>query len=391
MKPRMRRRFAAFVIVLLAIATAAPPVRADFPPYARLVGLALVAPLSGDQRAYGIQLSNGMNLAIDQVNERRNLADPGYVFHSFDDQADPGVAQQQADFALVDPQTSVVVGHVGAEETFLSLTVYHQKGVALIIPTSPIAQLTRTGYENVFRLCPNDLIEGQQGARYAERTLHAKKAAVVYQQTDYGVDAGGGFVDYATSGKALAAKDFAVQVDLKNVPAVVAAVVAYGPDLLYISGNGPDMATVLTALRAAGVKAPAMATQAFYDDRAVKVAGPAADALLVSSCVPPLQLMPTAQNFVHDYQTRYGQRVSSFALMGFVAAQVAIAAAQQVHSGDKQAIIRQLQVGSFPTILGNYTFARGGDIVNPIVYFYQYGNGQFNYVGSSYPNPLVTR
>jgi branched-chain amino acid transport system substrate-binding protein len=379
---------------LLSIALAGAPALADFPPYAKTMGVALVAPFSGDQRLLGIQLSNGLNLAIDQANERRNLADFVFVYHSFDDQADPGVAQQQADFALVDPLTSVVIGHVGAEETFLSEPIYHQKGAPLIIPTSPIAQLTRAGYDNVFRLCPTDIVEGQQSARYAERTLHAKKAAVVYEQTTYGADAGGGFVDYASSGKALAVKDFAVDPELKNAKAVVAAVVAYAPDLVYLSGDGAAMGNVLSALRAAGVTVQAMGTQAFYDLNAIKTAGPSADSMLVSSCVPPAELMPTANIFMRDYHTRYGQ-VTSFALMGYVAGQIAIAAAQQSRSTDKQTLIRQLQLGTFPTILGNYSFVRGGDVANPIVYFYQYGYakpaGQFKYIGSSYPNPLVTR
>lgn len=385
-----RTVLAACLTAALACASTAAPALADFPPYTKVVGIALVGPLSGDQKALGIQLSNGINLAIDDYNERRNLADFGFVFHSFDDQSDPGVAQQQAEFSMVDPATSIVIGHVGGEETFLSLPIYHQKAMPLIIPTSPIAELTRTGYEDVFRLCPNDIEEGRQGARYAERTLKAKKVAVVYQQTDYGADAGGGFVDYAASGKALAAKDFAIQTDLKNVKDVVAAVAAYAPDLVYVSGNGPDMGSVLAALRAAGVTAPAMGTQALFDDRAVKAAGPAADSLLVSSCVPPIELMPTAALFVQHYTQRYG-RVTAFALMGYVAAQVAIAAVVQARNADKLTLDRMLAVGSFQTILGNYSFLRGGDVANPILYFYQYAGTQFKYVGSTYPNPLVSR
>jgi ABC-type branched-subunit amino acid transport system substrate-binding protein len=381
----------AWIAVLLLVILGAAPASADFPPYAKIVGIALVAPLSGDQRAYGIQLSNGMNLAIDQFNERRNLADFGFVFHSFDDQGDPGVAQQQADFSMVDPQTAIVVGHVGAEETLLSIPEYHNKNMPLIIPTSPQAAETRTGDNDIFRLCPTDITEGQQAARYAERRLHAKKAAVVYQQTDYGADAGGGFMDYASAGTALAAKDFAIKYDESNLKDVVGQVVAYAPDVVYISGNGKDMGTALAALRAAGVTAQVMGTQALYDDRAMKAAGTSAESLIVSSCVPPVQLMPTASLFLRDYQSRFGQQVTSFALMGFVAAQIAIAAAVQAHSGDPSAIVRQLQVGSFPTILGNYSFVRGGDTANPIVYFYQFTGGQFKYLNSSYPNPLVSR
>lgn len=387
---RAHRVLAACLTALLTFAGTCAPAFADFPPYTKVVGIALVGPLSGDQKALGIQLSNGITLAIDDYNERRNLADFGFVFHSFDDQNDPGVAQQQAEFAMVDPGTSIVIGHVGGEETFMSLPIYHQKAMPLIIPTSPLAELTRTGYENVFRLCPNDIEEGRQAARYAERTLKAKKAAVIYEQTDYGADAGGGFIDYASAGKALSAKDFPVQPDLKNVKAVVAAVVAYAPDLIYISGTGSDMGSVLAALRAAGVTAQALGTQALYDDRALKAAGTAADPLLVSSCVPPIEFMPTTALFVQHYTQRFG-RVTSFALMGYVAAQIAIGAAVQARNGDKLVLDRQLAIGSFQTILGNYSFLRGGDVANPILYFYQDTGGQFKYVGSSYPNPLVTR
>ena len=390
MHVRTRTVLTACLTAWLAIASTAAPALADFPPYTKVVGIALVGPLSGDQKALGIQLSNGINLAIDDYNERRNLADFGFVFHSFDDQNDPGVAQQQAEFSMVDPATSIVIGHVGGEETYMALPVYHEKAMPLIIPTSPLAQLTRTGYEDVFRLCPNDIEEGRQSARYAERTLKAKKAAVVYEQTAYGADAGGGFVEYAGAGKNLATKDFAVQDDMKNVKDVVAAVTAYGPDLVYLSGNGPEMGSVLAALRQAGVTAPAMGTQALFDDRAVKAAGAAADSLLVSSCVPPIELMPTATLFIQHYTQRYG-RPTSFALMGYVAAQVAIAAVVQARNADKLTLDRQLAIGSFPTILGNYSFLRGGDVSNPILYFYQYGGTQFKYVGSSYPNPLVAR
>ena len=390
MHRRIRHALAIAVAALVVAANSAAPALADFPPYTKVVGIAFVGASSGDQRQLGIQLSNGINLAIDEYNERRGLADYGFVFHSFDDQNDPGVAQQQAEFSMVDPATSIVIGHIGAEETFVSLPVYHQKDMPVIIPTSPLAQLTQTGFEDVFRLCPTDVEEGRQAARYAERTLKAKKAAVVYEETDYGADAGKGFEDYANGGKALVAKDFAVTPDLKNLKAVVPQVVAYAPDVVYLSGNAADMGSVLAALRAGGITVQAMATQALFDDRALKSAGPAAESLFVSSCVPPLEFMPTATLFVQHYTQRYG-RVTSFGLMGYVAAQVAIAAVVQAHSSDKLTLDRQLAIGTFPTILGAYSFLRGGDPANPILYFYQNTAGQFKYVGSSYPNPLVTR
>ncbi len=375
----------------LAAASSGAAALADFPPYARVVGLALVAPLSGDDRDYGIQLSDGMQLAIDDANERRGLTDFGWVLHTFDDQNDPGVAQQQAEFSLVDEGTSVVVGHVGAEPTLLSLPTYAQKGAPLIIPTNPLGQLTQRGYDDIFRLCPPDSAEGQQDARYAERTLKAKRAAVVYQENDIGANTAQGFIQFATAGKDLTAKDFGVDPDVKDPAALVATIKAFAPDLIYAAGDGRALSKTILALRAAGVDAPLFANQGFWSDPAMKAIGASAQGSLVSSCVPPIELMPTAQLFLMHYRARFG-RPTAFSLFGYVAAQVAIAAATQIHSADRRSIARQLSIGSFQTVLGLLSFQRNGDPAQPILYLYRYGpDNAFKYVDSTFPNPLIAR
>jgi len=387
---RVRLLSAALAAALVAASSNAAAL-ADFPPYAHIVGIALVAPLSGDSREYGLQLSNGLQLAVDEANERRNLTDFGWVLHTFDDQNDPGVAQQQAEFSLVDEGTSVVVGHVGAEETLLALPTYAQKGAPLIIPTSPLGQLTQRGYTDIFRLCPPDSAEGQQDARYAERTLKAKKAAVIYQENDIGANTAQGFLNFANAGKNLAAKDFGVDPDVKSPAALVASIKTFAPDLLYASGDGRFLSKTILALRAAGVDAPLFGTQGFWSDPAMKALGTGAQGTLVSSCVPPIELMPTAQLFIRHYQARFG-RPTSFALFGYVAGQVAIAAAQQVRTADRRLIARQLSIGSFQTILGTMTFQRNGDPAQPILYLYRYGqDGAFKYVDATFPNPLIAR
>src|SRR5690242_3153394 len=77
------------------------PSAADFPPYTKVLTISVVAPLSGSERQLGIDLSNGVTLAVDETNESRALTDLGWKIQTFDDQADPGIAMQEAQFALV--------------------------------------------------------------------------------------------------------------------------------------------------------------------------------------------------------------------------------------------------------------------------------------------------
>ena len=375
---------------LAAIVACSAPLgaAADFAPYTKVLTVAVVAPLSGSGRQPGLDLSNGVQLAIDEANDNRSLTDFGWKVQTFDDQADPGIAMQEAQFALVDPTTAFVIGHLGAEETSFALPTYHDQEVPLIIPTQPFYALTQHGYDNVFRLCPTDVIEGVTAAKYAEKTLKATKAAIVYVKDQFGVDSGQGFQNQAASGTALKTNSFGVDVDAKSDKDIVASVKSYAPDLIYLSGRASYLAKVLTDLRAAGVTAPVMANDGFFDADAVKKAAGAADGMIVTSCVPPLQLMPTAQTFVNHYQSKYGTP-SAYSLFGYVATQVAIAAATQGHTGDRLRLDRVLSLGTFQTLIGPVSFDQRGDPFQPNVYFYKAGNGTLAYLSSWVPNPLI--
>ena len=385
--PVRRSVIAAALAAAALVVRSSAPAGADFPPYAKVVSIVVVAPLSGAEKQYGIDLSNGVQQAIDEANDARGIADYGWVMHSFDDQSDPGIAQQQAQFALVDPSTSFIIGHIGGQETALALPTYHQAEVPVIIPTSPFAALTQTGYDNVFRLCPTDVSEGRDDARYADRTLAAKRIAVIYEQNDYGADAGQGFVNY-TAARNLAEKDFPLDVEFKNLKTQIAGVKEWAPDLVFLSGAGSDMSRVIPALRTAGVSVPLLATQGFYSDSLLKAMGDNAEGITVSSCVPPVQFMPSANNFVTQYQAHYG-RLSSYALFGYVASQIAIASVKDAKSIDHRMVDRALSTHTFNTILGQVQFQSSGDVLGAGVYFYQYKKGAFTYLSSAFPNPLI--
>jgi branched-chain amino acid transport system substrate-binding protein len=366
----------------------------EFPPYAKQVQIAVVAPLSGPLRQMGWDLSAGVQAAIDDADAARGLTDFAWSMTSFDDQGDPGIAEQQAQFVLVDNKNAIVIGHLGGQETFLALHVYHEAGIPLIIPTASLAALTQQGYNNVFRICAPDTMEGALTARYAERNIKPTKVGVVWEQNDYGNDTATSFSNYAASGSSgFKTTDYTIDVDLKDLKTMVAKIVADQPDMLYVTGRGDLMAKVIEALRKAGVTAQIVGTSTFYSDAllADKSFKSVADGMIVGTCVPPVQFMPSAQQFQNRFQQKNNGRLSAYALFGYVAAQIAIDAATQGRSADKNSLIRQLDAGVFPTVIGQISFRADGDPSEPNLYFYKVDSGTFKYVGSALPNPAVLR
>src|ERR1700680_3095360 len=376
----------------LVVPRAAGAAQDEFPPYAKQAQIAVVAPMSGPERQLGWDLSAGAQAHIDDANHPRGLTDFAWALTSFDDQGDPGIAEQQAQFVLVDPKNVLVIGHIGGQETFLALHVYHEAGLPVIIPTSSLSALTQQGYRDVFRLCAPDTLEGALAARYAERNLKPTKVAVVWEQNDYGNNTATTFINYASSGKGFKSSDFSIDVDLKNLKDQVAKVADYQPDLMYVTGRGDLMAKVIIALRKAGLTAPVLGTSTLYSDALLqdKAFKGVAEGMTVGTCVPPVQFMPDAQQFQHRFQQQHG-RLSAYALYGYVAAQIAIDAAVQGRSVDKIPLSRQISNGIFPTVIGQISFRPNGDPSAPNLYFYKVESGSFKYLGSALPNPAVLR
>ncbi len=378
--------------VALVVPRAAGAAQDEFPPYAKQAQIAVVAPMSGPERQLGWDLSAGVQAAIDDANHARGLTDFAWALTSFDDQGDPGIAEQQAQFVLVDPKNVLVIGHIGGQETFLALHVYHEAGLPVIIPTSSLSALTQQGYRDVFRLCAPDTLEGALAARYAERNLKPTKVAVVWEQNDYGNNTATTFINYASSGKGFKSSDFSIDVDLKNLKDQVAKVADYQPDLMYVTGRGDLMTKVIIALRKAGLTAPVLGTSTLYSDALLqdKAFKGVAEGMTVGTCVPPVQFMPDAQQFQQRFQQQHG-RLSAYALYGYVAAQIAIDAAVQGRSVDKIPLSRQISNGIFPTVIGQISFRPNGDPSAPNLYFYKVESGSFKYLGSALPNPAVLR
>ena len=396
MPSRALRSFSmlALISLLCLVPRSAMGAGDEFQPYVKQVQIAVVAPLSGPLRQMGWDLSAGVQAAIDDANASRGLTDFGWSMTSFDDQGDPGIAEQQAQFVLVDNKNAIVIGHLGGQETFLALHVYHEAGIPLIIPTSSLGALTQQGYNDVFRVCAPDTIEGALAARYAERNIKPTKVAVVWEQNDYGNDTATSFANYAAGvSNGFKTTDFTIDVDLKDLKDMVGKIAAYQPDMLYVTGRGDLMAKVIEALRKAGVNAPVMGTSTFYSDAllADKEFKPVDEGMIVGTCVPPVQFMPSAQQFQNRFQSKTNGRLSAYALFGYVAAQIAIDAATQGRSADKNSLIRQLDAGVFPTVIGQVSFRANGDPSEPNLYFYKVQGGAFKYLGSALPNPAVLR
>jgi branched-chain amino acid transport system substrate-binding protein len=139
--------------------------------------------LSGPEAQFGIDSKEGIELALDELNQAGGVkGKPIKVFFE-DDKANPQEATNKV-LQLIDRDKVVaVLGEVASSISKAGGIVANKKQVPMITPTSTHPDVTKVG-PFVFRACVTDDIAGKAGAEFIVRTLGQKKIAILYASND---------------------------------------------------------------------------------------------------------------------------------------------------------------------------------------------------------------
>jgi branched-chain amino acid transport system substrate-binding protein len=379
---------AAFGAASLAMPAGAAGNYGDLP-IAGTVTIGVVAPFTGDAIHLGEQLGNGVRAAIDDTNQLRGTLDKAFVLRPFDDQNLLATGLQSAEFACDDATIVCVIGHLSGKITDAALKTYVNNDMPVIVPATTYDPITSHGYGSVLRLSTKDSTEGRLTARSAE-ALKPANAVVLYQDGDYGLDVAAGFHNQLLADK-VTSKALGFSWSAPDFAGVAKAALDSKPDVIYMAGVVKDMGGMIPALHAAGYTGPLYASQGFFDALTVSKYGAAAEGLIVSSSMPPLQLAPSDFRVRNNFQLKYGA-MTPLSTFAYAAAQIAIAGVHRTGATDRIGVARSLSYATpFDTVLGSMTFQNDGDPSNPNVYFYTIKNGAWSYLRASHKTEFILK
>ena len=147
-----------------------------------LVGLA--GPFSQDRATSMLQAAE---LAVREINSRGGIGGRPLQLVVLDDSANANVASRVARELYDNGNVIAVVGHLTSSSAVAAAPVYGG-GTNPIVQISPSASsplITDAG-PYTFRICPSDLVHGSRLAEWARAQLGAERAAILYQNDDYG-------------------------------------------------------------------------------------------------------------------------------------------------------------------------------------------------------------
>lgn len=263
------------------------------------IHIAIEGPISGDQSSNGIDMRNGAQLAIDEINRSGNVLGKELALVEADDAADPKQGVRVAK-EMIGRRVFAVIGPYNSSVGIENLPLYDNAGVVPIHLTSNHATngMGFTVQQKDYQTAP---VEAEALGGY----LRAKSVAIVYDTSTYTAGIAKDLKsELAEMGVAVPVYE-PIEEGTERFADVLDTVSAAAADVLYIGTYFPEAALIVREAAAARTPGRCFLGLAAQDPAFVKAAGIERASRCLSSGVPSAGQFPGAKEYVSAYRKAF--------------------------------------------------------------------------------------
>ncbi|RGC71334.1 amino acid ABC transporter substrate-binding protein [Lachnospiraceae bacterium AM23-2LB] len=272
-----------------------------------------IGPVTGDAAIYGEAVKNGAELAVKEINEAGGINGAQIEFNFQDDEADAEKAVNAYN-TLKDWGMQALLGTVTSAPCVAVGEVAQADNMFLLTPSGTAVECVQ--YDNAFRVCFSDPMQGAESAKYIADNQLATKIAVIYNSSDvYSTGIYQAFAKEAeTEGLEIVAAEAFTAESKTDFSVQLQKAKDAGAELVFLPFYYSEAALVLQ--QAAGINYSPIFFGCDGMDGILDVEGFDADLannLMFLSPFTPTSTDEAIQKFVTDYKEAYGGTPNQFA------------------------------------------------------------------------------
>ena len=350
------------------------------------VKIGAIAPLTGTLATYGESTTNGVKLAVEEINAAGGVLGGRPLEVTYlDDKAD-STEGANAFNKLVADGSKAIIGSVTSGVTAGLATLADSEGMLLLTATATADTVT-DGTTSVFRACFRDSYQGEVGAKIAV-DLGVKKVAILYASGDaYSAGLYEAFKKAAPElGLEIVATESSSSTSDTDYSTQLTNIVASGAEMIfapyYYDSIGPY---IVPQARAAGFTGSFVGADGWDGTQNTMVE----DKTLYNNCYFTNHYAPddpseVVQGFVKTYIDTYGEAsLTALAALGYDSAKMLAQAINAAGTDDTDAIIKAMTGMSFEGVTGSFTLDETGTPIKKCAVL-QYKDGGvsfYKYIG----------
>lgn len=338
------------------------------------VKIGFINSITGPEAPIGENLTNGVDMAVEDLKKKGVTV----TLVKQDDTGKPQVAMSAMEQLATGDEIAALVGPYTSANANAVAKLAQQYKVPQVIPAAAKEEITRQGYDYVFRL-------NAPAHQYAQSLIDSalsfgkpKTIAFIYESTDFGTSVANAGKEYAGKKGLQIVGDEAYQKGAPDYRSTLAQLKAKNPDLVFMVSYVADAILLMRQSREVGLKPQAFLgggagfdTAQFEGEKDIST-----NVFSVTQWTP--ESSPPATEFADRYKAKYGKKPTYHAACAYAAMMIVGEVAQKA-KGDRKAIRDALASGSWTGIMGNAKFETSDGFTNqnklvmPVI---QYQNGK---------------
>ncbi len=321
------------------------------------VSIGVLAPLNSGVPAAARASVQGATLAAEELNAAGGIGGGSVSLTVLDDRGSPDEAVKHFE-QLVAQKVVAVIGPL-TDATSIAVAPVAERAKVVVISPGATGTIPYGG-SSFFRTALPAESQARALAEFVVRTKRTRRITIIQDGNEYGTLVALAFSQriHALGGEVVGTRYY--RDGDTSFERHATGAVADGAEAVFIAGYPDEGSLILTALRARGVRAVVIGSDALYSPDLLYGARDAANELYLPAGFILTDPLPAIQKFVTAYRKRFNEVPDQYAAQSYDAVKLLVAAIRR--GGRDPSTVRDslTALRRFPGVTGEITFDRWG-------------------------------
>lgn len=325
------------------------------------ITFAIAGPFTGALTQYGDMVKQGVDTAVEQINEKGGVIGKQIKLVVMDDACEPKQGPVVAN-RIVNDEINYVIGHVCSGATIAATDIYNDEGVIMISPSATAPAVTEgKNYETIFRTIGRDDQQGPAAAKVIIEQIKPKKVAVLHDKQSYGQGIASAVKNELDKAGIEVVMFEGINAGDSDYSAVITKLKGSGAEFIYYGGYHPEMGLLLRQGAEQNLGLTFMGPEGVGNPDINAIAGDAVEGMLVT-LPADFTTNPENEALVKAFADKGRDAGGAFQMTAFSAATALAAGIEAVGKDDPIAVAKYLHENEVKSPIGVISWNDQGDL-----------------------------
>ncbi|HSV60467.1 MAG TPA: ABC transporter substrate-binding protein [Variovorax sp.] len=296
------------------------------------IRIGTIQDLSGPLAGYGKQDRNGMQLAVDEINEQGGVNGRKLKLFVEDSGYDPKKAVLAAQKLVNQDKIFIMAGHIGTAQNMAAMPVQFEKNVVNFLPITAAREMYEPHHKLKYSFAATYYDQMRITLPKLVKDKGAKRVCTIYQDDEFGLEVQRGTEAGLKSLNMEVIEKTSFKRGATDFSSQVAKMKAANCDFVVLGTIIRETIGTIGEARKTGFNPTFLGSSAAYTDLIHKLGGKAMDGLYATMTVQnPYtdEQSPQIRFWANKYKTKFNEDPTVFSVYGYIIIQSFVAAAQK--------------------------------------------------------------